>query len=286
MQNNNANAFKLVPEEGWHVMHLYYNVNHELWASLSQEEKDTRIIQIKKTVEDIKSHPETQLFSQAVATPKADLGFMLITPDLVDAVTFEKKLTLALGGGVLIPSYSYLSQTERSEYTTSREQYAEDTLKGEQNLSEGSAEFDEALKAFDDRMEHYLKHRMYPIMPDWEVICFYPMSKRRDAGFEAKNEGSYNWYSLEFEARRKLMGGHARTGRQYSGKILQLITGSTGLDTHEWGVSLFAHDTFQIKAIVYEMRFDEVSARFGEFGDFYIGINLPIEAVLEKTALS
>ena len=110
--------------------------------------------------------------------------------------------------------------------------------------------------------------------------------KYNSALYDAKNEGSYNWYSLEFEERRKLMGGHARTGRQYSGKILQLITGSTGLDTHEWGVSLFAHDTFQIKAIVYEMRFDEVSARFGEFGDFFIGLNLPVEEVMKKVCLS
>jgi len=284
MESNNE--YKLIPEEGWHVMHLYYTVNHELWQTLSQEEQATRRDHFRKVVSEIKAHANTQLFTQAVATPKADLGFMLITPDLVDAVAFEKKLSIALGGGVLQSSYSYLSHTERSEYTTSREQYAEETLKGEKQLEEGSAEFDEALKAFDDRMAHYLQHRMYPVMPDWEVICFYPMSKRRNAGFEAKNEGSYNWYSLEFEERRQLMAGHAKTGRQYSGKILQLITGSTGLDTHEWGVSLFAHDPFQIKAIVYEMRFDEVSARFGEFGDFYIGLNMPVDKVLQHVCLA
>ena len=126
-------------------------------------------------------------------------------------------------------------------------------------------------------MEHYLQHRLYPVLPDWPAICFYPMSKRRS--------GADNWYSLDFETRRKLMGGHARTGREYAGRILQLITGSTGLDEHEWGVSLFAKDAFDIKAIVYEMRFDEVSARFGEFGDFFVGMQLPLDQLFRRLCL-
>ena len=81
------------------------------------------------------------------------------------------------------------------------------------------------------------------------------------------------------------MGGHARVGRTYSGRILQLITGSTGLDEYEWGVTLLAKDTIDIKAIVYEMRFDEVTARFGEFGDFYIGMQLPLDVLFRRICL-
>jgi chlorite dismutase len=103
------------------------------------------------------------------------------------------------------------------------------------------------------------------------------MSKRRS--------GEDNWYSLSYEERRKLMAGHARVGRKYSGKILQLITGSTGLDEFEWGVTLLAKDTFDIKAIVYEMRFDEVSARYAEFGDFYIGLQLPLDVLFRRICL-
>jgi chlorite dismutase len=103
------------------------------------------------------------------------------------------------------------------------------------------------------------------------------MSKRRS--------GADNWYSLEYEERRKLMAGHARVGRKYSGKILQLITGSTGLDEFEWGVTLLAKDTYEIKAIVYEMRFDEVSARYAEFGDFYIGLQLPLDVLFRRICL-
>jgi chlorite dismutase len=82
------------------------------------------------------------------------------------------------------------------------------------------------------------------------------------------------------------MGSHARTGRKYAGKVRQLVTGSTGLDTHEWSVTLFAHDLFQIKSIIYEMRFDEVSAVYAEFGDFYIALQLPIPALLERLQLT
>lgn len=269
----------LVPHEGWHVMHLFYQVDHSQWSLLSDSQKREAKTALTQLVQEIRSHEDTQLLVYAVATPKADIGFMLLTPDLHDATHFEKRLTLSLGVDVLAPTYSYLSQTERSEYTTSREQYGKDTLVGEEGMTEGSPEYEEKLAEFDTRMEHYLKHRMYPVLPGWPAICFYPMSKRRSAADD------YNWYSLEFTDRAKLMKGHATTGRKYSGKILQLITGSTGLDEYEWGVTLLAHDTAQIKAIVYEMRFDEVSARYAEFGDFYIGMQLPLDLLFDRVCL-
>ena len=267
----------LVPREGWHVMHLFYHVDHSQWSLYSDDEKRQAKTRLTELVQEIRATPDTHLLMFSIATPKADLGFMLLTPDLQVANTFEKQLTLSLGPEILSPAYSYLSQTERSEYTTSREQYAEETLRGEKNLTEGTPEFEAALKDFDDRMAHYLQHRLYPVLPDWPVICFYPMSKRRS--------GEDNWYSLDYEARRDLMAGHARVGRTYSGRILQLITGSTGLDEHEWGVTLLAKDTVDVKEIVYEMRFDEVSARYGEFGDFYIGMQLPLDVLFRRLCL-
>lgn len=267
----------IVPREGWHVMHLFYHVDHAQWALYSDDEKRQAKIRLTELVQEIRATPDTHLLIFSIATPKADLGFMLLTPDLQVANMYEKQLSLSLGPEILSPSYSYLSQTESSEYTTTREQYAADTLVAEKGLTEGTPEFEAALKEFDERMEHYLKHRLYPVLPDWPVICFYPMSKRRS--------GSDNWYSLTFEQRRELMGGHARVGRTYSGRILQLITGSTGLDEYEWGVTLLAKDTIDIKAIVYEMRFDEVSARYAEFGDFYIGMQLPLDVLFRRICL-
>ena len=116
------------------------------------------------------------------------------------------------------------------------------------------------------RKAEYEHYRLYPELPDWEVMGFYPMSKRR--------LGGDNWYSLDFATRKKLMAGHARVGRKYGGRISQLITGSVGLDDFEWGVTLMAHQVDALKEIVYEMRFDEVTARFGEFGPFYINLRL------------
>ncbi len=220
--------------------------------------------------------PSTQLLTVSVVTPKADLGFMLITPDLHDANQIEKQLNASLGADVLTPVYSYLSLTEESEYTTSDEDYSR-TIQKEQKLKPDSPEFAQAMESVRERMTKYRHDRIYPTLPDWPVVCFYNMSKRR--GEER------NWYSLPFAERRDLMLGHGAIGRKYAGKVKQLITGSTGLDDAEWGVTLFAQDTFQIKSIVYEMRFDPVSAHYGDFGEFYVGIQLPLDELFSRLQL-
>jgi chlorite dismutase len=258
-------------------MHLFYHIDHAQWQMLDESEQREAKTRFTELVQEIRTTTDTQLLTFAVATPKADLGFMLLTPDLQVANAFEKRLTLSLGADVLNPGFSYLSQTEHSEYTTTSEQYGEETLSGEDGLEKGSKEFEAKLKEFAERMEHYLQHRLYPVLPDWPAICFYPMSKRR--------LGDDNWYALDYDARRLLMKGHATTGRKYSGRILQLITGSTGLDDAEWGVTLLAKDTIDIKEIVYEMRFDPVSVKYGEFGDFYIGMQMPLDEIFKRLCL-
>jgi chlorite dismutase len=156
-----------------------------------------------------------------------------------------------------------VSVTELSEYTTSDEENQQMLIR-EEKLQPGSEPFEKRIAEIRDRMAKYEHYRLYPEMPDWEVMGFYPMSKRR--------QGGDNWYSLDFATRKKLMGGHARVGRKYSGRVSQLITGSTGIDDFEWGVTLMAHQVDALKDIVYEMRFDEVTARFGEFGPFYVNL--------------
>lgn len=266
----------LIPEQGWHCLHLFYRIEFAQWQLLTAEEQRSAKTALSAIVQEIRATENTQLLTLSVLTPKADLGFMLVTPDLQQANLFEKKLSLSLGAGALEPVYGYLSLTEESEYATTAEQYAE-TLEREQKLKRDTPEFAEAMKTFAERMKHYTHERLYPTLPDWPVVCFYNMSKRRG---EVRN-----WYNLPNEERRKLMLGHGAVGRKYAGKVKQLITGSTGLDDAEWGVTLFAHDTFQIKAIVYEMRFDPVSADFGEFGEFYIGLQLPLDELFRRLQL-
>lgn len=264
----------LVPQEGWHVLHLFYHIDLGMWAQLTDEDQRERKTRFAKLVQMIRSHPKTQLLLFSMMSPKADIGIMLLTPDLQDANRFEKQLALALGPDILAPAYSYLSMTEWTEYSE-KEEEAIERLKKE-GLEEGSEAFTKRLDEWKAHMKKYYQDRLYPNMPDWPVFCFYPMNKRRGTDDQ-------NWYALDFAKRRQLMSGHARVGRNWAGKVRQLVTGSTGLDTHEWGVTLFAHDLYNIRNIVYEMRFDEVTYRFGEFGDFYIGIQLPVDELLRRT---
>ncbi len=266
----------LAPAEGWHVLHLFYHIEHAHWDMLSPDEQIRAKTNLMRLIQEIRSTPGTQLLAFSILTPKADIGFMLLTADLHVANAFEKRLTLSLGTDVLTPSYSYLSMTEWTEYVSSEEEYAA-KITAEKGFAAGSQELAAEMETFHKHMAKYRQDRLYPNMPDWQVFCFYPMSKRR-------NDGN-NWYAQDFTERRKLMAGHATTGRKYSGRVRQLITGSTGLDEHEWGVTLFSHTTTDIKAIVYEMRFDEVSARFAEFGDFYIGIQLPLDELFRRVLL-
>ena len=177
-----------------------------------------------------------QVVAAALLGHKADVGLMVLGPDLWRLRAFQTEIQAA----GLDPVASYVSLTELSEYAA----------------------------GIPDEMK---QARLFPQLPpeDKQAFCFYPMSKRRSA--EA------NWYALGFEERKALMLGHGAVGRRYHGRILQLITGSTGLDDWEWGVTLFGVHPDDLKACVYEMRFDEASARYAEFGPFYTGMvaNLP-----------
>jgi chlorite dismutase len=128
--------------------------------------------------------------------------------------------------------------------------------------------------------EEMLRTRLYPVLPPEgkRAFCFYPMSKRRSEG--------HNWFALPFEDRKDLMLGHGKVGRTFAGRVVQLITGSTGLDDYEWGVSLFATGPDDLKDVVYTMRFDEASAHYAEFGPFFTGIVGPIEEVLAQVGLA
>ena len=122
--------------------------------------------------------------------------------------------------------------------------------------------------------EEMLRDRLYPVLPPEgkPAFCFYPMSKRR--------EGHANWYTTPFEERSEMMMEHGKSGRTFAGKIVQLVTASTGFDTHEWGVTLFAVNPEVIKDVVYTMRFDRGSALFGEFGNFYVGYLTAIDELV------
>jgi chlorite dismutase len=180
-----------------------------------------------------------QVVPVALLGHKGDLGLMALGPDVWRLRQFQ---TEAVGAG-LVPTQSYVSLTEVSEY---------------------AAGIPEEMR----------QARLFPQLPPagMTAFCFYPMSKRR--GEED------NWYSLDFDARKELMVGHGKLGRTFHGRVLQVITGSTGLDDYEWGVSLFGVHPDDLKDCVYQMRFDEASARYAEFGPFYTGMVGTLDEVL------
>jgi chlorite dismutase len=182
-----------------------------------------------------------QLVTAALLGHKADVGFMALGPDLWRLRQFQTDIEAA---GLTVVD-SYLSLTELSEYAA-------------------------------NMPEERKQARLFPRLPPEgkRAFCFYPMSKRRG------EVDDNNWYLLPYADREKLMYGHGSTGRTFAGRVLQVVTGSTGLDDYEWGVTLFAVKPDDLKDCVYTMRYDEASSRFADFGSFYTGVVAELREVL------
>jgi chlorite dismutase len=241
----------VTPSHGWGVLHLYYRVDR---AHVTND-AGKHIVDAVAALEG-DGH---QALCLAMLGHKADLGVIALGPDLARLQRFQRELLDA----PLEPVWSYVSLTELSEYGATEDDERV-RLISEEGLD--GAELEERLAVWRERIEHYRENRIHPRLPAKQVCCFYPMSKRRAA--------DANWYELSFDDRKQLMAGHARVGRTYAGRVLQLITGSTGIDDWEWGVTLLADDPAALKDIVYEMRFDPVSAKYAEFGPFFTGLVL------------
>jgi chlorite dismutase len=188
--------------------------------------------------------------------------------DSLDAIgAAQNDLARSELAAVVEPVYSFLSVTEAGLYHISAELARSAAARG------GKIGDDEYAHALAERVKAekesaHVRRRLYPELPaDMPYVSFYPMSKRRDA--------IQNWYTLTLDERSRLMHAHGLTGRRYAGKVQQVITGAIGLDKWEWGVTLFARDPLEFKKLVTDMRFDEVSAKYAEFGDFYVGKIIP-----------
>ncbi|HTI70304.1 MAG TPA: chlorite dismutase family protein [Candidatus Limnocylindria bacterium] len=252
--------------QGIHVMHLFYRVDRSRWAQVNPTESTAAREKLAQYCQKFVGPAHPRVMSFANVGGKADLAFVLYAAELQEIGAMHRELESIFPPGTLAVVYSYLSVTELPDYVSGDEDLKRMIQHGEHKLQPGTPEFDQAFAVAKKRNEEYQFYRLYPQLDDWEIMCFYGMSKKRS--------GQDNWYSLDFDTRKKLMGAHAKTGRKFAGKISQLITGSTGLDDWEWGVTLMAHRLDDVKTIVYEMRFDEVSARYGDFGPFYINIRL------------
>jgi peroxiredoxin len=258
----------LVPEEGWHFLHLFYRVDRGRLADLPAGRRDQGIEELGRILGDRTAAGPEQLQCFAVPGHKADFGVVMAGPDLKAVHGIQTAIQASSLGPALVPTYSFYSITEVSEYVPDAEEYGR-ILREREGLDPETSIYQTKVKSYTERLGPMNRQRLYPEFPGWPGLCFYPMSKMRAA--------EQNWYMLPFEARSELMSYHARSGMKFAGKVSQLITASTGLDNWEWGVTLWARNPTYLKDIVYTMRFDESSARYALFGDFYFGYILPPE---------
>ncbi|MEN9675580.1 MAG: hypothetical protein RIS76_1476, partial [Verrucomicrobiota bacterium] len=217
--------------QGVHVAHLFFRLDRARWDALPAGEAAATLVRLESVCTANAGPAAPRVMTFANVGGKADLAFLLFAAELQQLSALQRAVELAFPPGTLVPVYSYLSVTELPEYVATDEDLR--TILAREGAVPGQPGFDERFAAAQKRNTEYQHYRLYPELPDWEVMCFYPMNKKR--------AGGDNWFVLDFETRKKLMAGHARTGRKFSGRISQLITGSAGLDDWEWGVTLMAH---------------------------------------------
>lgn len=237
--------------DGWYALHNFRSMDWASWKQVSTEERTAAVIEFLAYIEELDVAHAAKTGSHAfysILGQKADFMLMTLRETMDELQELETKFNKLAIAEYTIPTYSYVSVVELSNY-----------LAGESNE--------------DPYQNPHVRSRLYPELPRSQYVCFYPMDKRRD--------GDDNWYMLSMEDRKSMMRSHGMIGRGYAGKVKQIISGSIGFDDYEWGVTLFADDVLQFKKLIYEMRFDEVSARFAEFGSFFVGTLLDADKTSE-----
>ena len=261
----------LQPAAGWHCSHLYYTFDRGGLARMTAAEVGAGREELIAVLDPAAATATARLQTSVVSGHKADFGLMLMDADPLKIDGVHQRLLAGRLGGVLQPSYSFVSMSEVSEYVPTVEQYA--ARLREEGEQEDSPAYKTKVKAYGSRLPMMNRQRLTPDFPAWPATCFYPMNKRRDV--------QANWFTLAFAERNRMMAEHARSGMEFAGKVSQLITVGVGLDDWEWGVTLWARNPQFLKDIVYRMRFDEASARYAEFGPFYVSYVMSAAAMLD-----
>lgn len=240
--------------DGWYILHDFRKMDWAAWKELSDDERKVateELLAFLDEWETVKKNREGEFALYSIVGQKADFVMMHLRPTMQELNDIENAFNKSTFAQFTIPTYSYVSVTELGNYLPDKD--------------------------VDPETDPFIQSRLKPELPDWNHICFYPMDKRRDEG--------QNWYMLPMKERQKLMYSHGMIGRKYAGKVKQIIGGSIGFDDWEWCVTLFAHDILQFKKIVHEMRFDEVSAKYAEFGSFFVGNILKREDLAKFLAI-
>jgi chlorite dismutase/heme-degrading monooxygenase HmoA len=240
-------------DEGWYALHDFRTVDWDAWRAATEQKREcatesgVEYLQAHETCDDIDSDEGgSAVFS--VLGHKADLLIIHLRPETTHLDTAERRFEQTAFAEFTEQVSSYVSVTEVSGY-----------------MSQEYFTSDEEVE--DSGIARYIRSRIEPDIPEAEHVCFYPMDKRRGE--------EHNWYDLPFDERADLMSNHGTIGREYAGKVTQIITSSIGFDDYEWGVTLFADDPTDIKHLLYEMRFDPSTSQYADFGPFYFGRRFP-----------
>jgi hydrogen peroxide-dependent heme synthase len=252
-----------VPEtlEGWSLLHQMFRVRWPEWRALSEELRQKVAQEASDALAAMGGGEAGRTVPVTLLGHKGDLMLIHLRRSFEELQKAQLAVSRLGLSGFLEPTSSFVSVVELGMYEMTAQIHRR---LGERGLKTGSEEFE---RAFDAEMEEQRKRvsgRLWTEVPARRHVCFYPMNKRRG---EHKN-----WYAETVEERARMMGDHGKIGRHYAGTMVQVISGAIGFDDWEWGVDLFADDPVVFKKLIYEMRFDEASVWYAEFGPFYVGL--------------
>jgi len=259
--------------EGASVLHQFFRFDWKAWRSCAGGERKKIVAEAIETLRSLECKDENAGVQTAVYSQlghKGDLMLIHFRESLEALNQIELVLAQTRLYDFLDLRHSYVSVVELGLYESSRKTYEAATAKGfEPHSPEWNAEIASAI----ERAGAAMASRLFPAIPDTKYLCFYPMDRKRGE--------QVNWYTVPFAERQRMMHEHGMIGRRYADQVKQIISGSIGMDDWEWGVDLFADDPVVFKKLIYEMRFDEVSAVYALFGQFFIGLRLPAEKLGE-----
>jgi chlorite dismutase len=254
--------------EGYSVLHQMMKINWAKWRGVPAAQRAEIVSEAGAALASMETNAAGQSALFSLLGHKGDLMFVHFRHAFDQLNQAELQLARLKLSDFLEPTSSYLSIIELGLYESTTKTYRALADRGiEAHSEEWNREIAEMLK----RQAEAMRPRIFPEMPKHRYICFYPMDRRRGE--------SKNWYTLPIEERARQMNEHGLVGRRYAGEVRQIITGSIGFDDWEWGVDLFAEDPLVFKKLIYEMRFDEVSAVYALFGHFYVGVRCPANAL-------
>jgi len=264
-----SSAFPPVPLtlEGSFLLHQFFRFDWKSWRSCADGERKEIAAQAVAALQhmerkDASAPVQTTLFSQL--GHKGDLILLHLRDSLEALNQVELDLAQTELYDFFSPTHSYVSVVELGLYESTRQAY-----EAASNLEPHSPEWKAEIAATQERLAAAMASRLFPAFPEAKYLCFYPMNRKRGE--------AVNWYTTPFTDRLRMMHEHGIIGHRYGDQVKQIISGSIGFDDWEWGVDLFANDPIAFKKIIYEMRFDEASAVYADFGQFFISVRLPMD---------